>query len=72
MNNKLARFTTYAAHLVDGNLVTDLISIGDKSRKTGPTLPPPAIVGGLNNHGTFEGDVSLTRGMSVTYLNIAS
>ncbi|KAG2003733.1 Aromatic peroxygenase [Coprinopsis cinerea AmutBmut pab1-1] len=65
MENELARFTTYVAHLVDGNLVTDLLSIGEKTRKTGPDPPPPAIVGGLNNHGTFEGDASLTRGDAV-------
>ncbi|KAH6910872.1 hypothetical protein BKA70DRAFT_1268815 [Coprinopsis sp. MPI-PUGE-AT-0042] len=28
---------------------------------TGPDPPAPAIVGGLNNHGTFEGDASMTR-----------
>ena len=61
MESELARKTTYAAHLLDGNLVTDLISIGDKTPKTGPDPPTPAIVGGLNNHGTFEGDASMTR-----------
>ncbi|KAH6903683.1 Chloroperoxidase [Coprinopsis sp. MPI-PUGE-AT-0042] len=62
MENKVARFTAYVNHLVDGNLVTDLISIGDQTIKTGFPLPPPALVGGMNNHGTFEGDASLTRG----------
>ncbi|EAU83038.2 hypothetical protein CC1G_08975 [Coprinopsis cinerea okayama7 len=61
MENEIARFTTYTAHLMDGNLVTDLLSIGPKTPKTGPDPPPPAIVGGLNNHGTFEGDASLSR-----------
>ena len=56
MNNALAKFVTYAAMLVDGNLVTNLISIGGKSRKTGPDPPPPAIVGGLNTHDVFEGN----------------
>ncbi|KAH6899385.1 hypothetical protein BKA70DRAFT_1527097 [Coprinopsis sp. MPI-PUGE-AT-0042] len=35
--------------------------IGDKTSKTGLDPPAPAIVGGLNNHGTFEGDASMTR-----------
>jgi hypothetical protein len=54
----------YAAHLVDGNLVTNLLSIGGKTGKTGPDPPSPAIVGGLNTHAVFEGDASTTRGMS--------
>ncbi|TFK19115.1 Cloroperoxidase [Coprinopsis marcescibilis] len=62
MDNPTARVATYLTHLVDGNLVTDLLSIGAKTRRTGPDPPPPAIVGGMNNHGTFEGDASLSRG----------
>ncbi|KAJ3509945.1 heme-thiolate peroxidase [Coprinellus aureogranulatus] len=61
-DNALAVFTTYAAHLVDGNLVTDLLSIGGKTPKTGKDAPPPAIIGGLNTHSVFEGDSSMTRG----------
>jgi Peroxidase, family 2 len=61
MESLLARTTTYAAHLLDGNPITDLLSIGSKTPKTGPDPPAPAIVGGLNNHGTFEGDASMTR-----------
>ncbi|RXW13620.1 hypothetical protein EST38_g12234 [Candolleomyces aberdarensis] len=61
MEPNTARFVTYAAHLVDGNLVTDLLSIGEKTRKTGPDPPAPAIVGGLNTHAVFEGDASMTR-----------
>jgi unspecific peroxygenase len=61
MESRLARTTTYAAHLLDGNPITDLLSIGSKTPKTGPDPPAPAIVGGLNNHGTFEGDASMTR-----------
>ncbi|KAJ3493560.1 heme-thiolate peroxidase [Agrocybe chaxingu] len=57
-DNRAAVFSTYAAHLVDGNLITDLLSIGRKTRLTGPDPPPPASVGGLNEHGTFEGDAS--------------
>jgi hypothetical protein len=55
MGNDLAIFTTYTAMLVDGNLVTNLLSIGGKSPKTGPDPPEPAVVGGLNTHGLFEG-----------------
>ncbi|KAJ2936550.1 heme-thiolate peroxidase, partial [Candolleomyces eurysporus] len=52
---------TYAALLVDGNLLTNLLSIGGKTKRTGPDPPPPAIVGGLNTHDVFEGDASMTR-----------
>jgi hypothetical protein len=55
MENRNAIFVTYAAHLVDGNIVTDLLSIGGKTSKTGPDPPLPAIVGGLNTHAVFEG-----------------
>ena len=61
MENHVARFAAYAAHLVVGNLVTDLLSIGRKTKKTGIDPPTPAIVGGLNTHGVFEGDASMTR-----------
>ena len=55
MGNDLAVFLTYAAMLVDGNQVTNLLSIGGKSSKTGPDPPKPAIVGGLDTHAVFEG-----------------
>lgn len=55
MGNDLAVFVTYAAMLVDGNLITNLLSIGHKSHRTGPDPPSPAIVGGLNTHAVFEG-----------------
>ncbi|KAJ2925174.1 heme-thiolate peroxidase, partial [Candolleomyces eurysporus] len=61
MENKFAIFVTYLAHLFNGNLVTDLLSIGGKTRKTGPSPPPPAHAGGFNVHGTFEGDAGMTR-----------
>ena len=69
MGNDIAVFVTYAAHLVDGNLLTDLLSIGGKSAKTGPNPPSPAIVGGLDTHAVFEGDASTTRGRA-GYLHI--
>jgi hypothetical protein len=62
MGNDLAILVTYAGMLVDGNQLTNLISIGAKSPATGVDPPPPAIVGGLNTHGVFEGDASMTRG----------
>ncbi len=62
MDNTVAKIATYAAHLVDGNLITDKLSIGRKTFWTGPDPPAPATVGGLNTHGPFEGEASLTRG----------
>ncbi|RXW15720.1 heme-thiolate peroxidase, partial [Candolleomyces aberdarensis] len=61
MENKFAIVVTYIAHLLDGNLVTDLLSIGGKTPKTGPAPAPPAHAGGFNVHGTFEGDAGMTR-----------
>jgi unspecific peroxygenase len=55
MGNDLAIFATYSAMLVDGNLVTNLMSIGGKTPLTGPDPPEPAIAGGLNTHEVFEG-----------------
>jgi unspecific peroxygenase len=51
----LAVLVTYAAMLVDGNQVTNLLSIGKKTPETASNPPAPAIVGGLNTHGVFEG-----------------
>ncbi|XP_006456226.1 hypothetical protein AGABI2DRAFT_195436 [Agaricus bisporus var. bisporus H97] len=60
--SQIARRFTYSSHLIDGNLVTDLLSIGAKTCKTGPDPPAPANPGGLNLHGAIEGDASMTRG----------
>lgn len=68
MGNDIAVFVTYAAHLVDGNLLTNLLSIGGKSPLTGINPPAPAIVGGLDTHAVFEGDASTTRGKK--YLSV--
>jgi len=57
----LATFVTYGAFVVDGNHLTNLMSIGQKTPETGPDAPAPAIIGGLNTHGAFEGDASTTR-----------
>ncbi|GJJ14072.1 hypothetical protein Clacol_008329 [Clathrus columnatus] len=61
LGNNFAKFLVYQAHLIDGNPITNLISIGMKTPQTGPDPPAPAIVGGLSQHGTFEGDTSMTR-----------
>ena len=55
MGNSLAVFLAYGAMLVDGNQITNLLSIGGKSSKTGPDPPKPAVVGGLDTHSLFEG-----------------
>lgn len=55
MANDLAVLVTWGAFIVDGNLLTNLMSIGMKSPFTGADPPAPAIVGGLNTHGVFEG-----------------
>ncbi|KAF6745085.1 hypothetical protein DFP72DRAFT_926815 [Ephemerocybe angulata] len=63
MENKAAIFVTYAAMLADGNLLTNTISIGGKTKKTGPSPPAPALAGGLSQAGLgVEGDASLIRG----------
>jgi len=62
MGNDLAVFVTYGAFLVDGNPLTNLLSIGGKTPLTGMDPPQPAIVGGLDTHAVFEGDSSMTRG----------
>jgi hypothetical protein len=55
MDISLAKFVTYAAFLVDGNPITNLMSIGGKTDETGKNPPAPAIVGGLDTHAVFEG-----------------
>ncbi|KZP09521.1 heme-thiolate peroxidase [Athelia psychrophila] len=62
MGNDLALLVTFGAFLVDGNHLTNLMSIGQKTNETGTNPAAPAIVGGLNTHGVFEGDASTTRG----------
>ena len=57
MDNGLARFLAYGTFLVDGNVITNEMSIGSKTPATGPNPPAPAIVGGLDTHAVF-GDVS--------------
>ena len=58
MDVDTATVLAYSTMLVDGNVVTNLMSIGGKSPLTGPDPPKPAIVGGLNTHAVFEGPSS--------------
>jgi len=48
MNYNLSSFIIYNAYIVDGNIVTDLLSIGGKVNAMGPDPSLPAIVDGLN------------------------
>ncbi|KAH7102128.1 heme-thiolate peroxidase [Auriculariales sp. MPI-PUGE-AT-0066] len=61
MDYRVASLVTYGAHLVNGNHLTNLLSIGGFSKLSGPPPDLPAHAGGLSVHGTFEGDASLTR-----------
>ncbi|KIJ27631.1 hypothetical protein M422DRAFT_190789 [Sphaerobolus stellatus SS14] len=61
MDTNSATLVTYASMLIDGNLVTNLMSIGGKSPLTGLDPSKLATIGGLNTHAGFEGDASLTR-----------
>ncbi|KAG8215653.1 heme-thiolate peroxidase [Butyriboletus roseoflavus] len=56
MGWNLASFVTYGAFVVDGNHLTNLMSIGANTTADGQLTP------GLNIHGNFEGDASTTRG----------
>jgi len=60
MGNDMAIAQAYGIHLLNGNLVTDLMSIGGRTPLTGPRCPG-CKDGGLSDHTTFEGDASLTR-----------
>jgi hypothetical protein len=55
MENALAILVTYSTLLVDGNPITNLLSIGGKTPLTGPDPPGGATIGGLNEHGLCEG-----------------
>ena len=61
MGNDLAVFVTFAAFLVNGNPLTNLMSIGGKTPLTGPDPPQPAEVGGLDTHNVFEGTIFRIR-----------
>ncbi|KAF8876876.1 heme-thiolate peroxidase [Gymnopilus junonius] len=62
LENSFARFLTYSTFLVNGNPLTNLMSIGAATSATGPNPPKPATVAGLDTHNNCEGDTSMTRG----------
>ncbi|PPQ64867.1 hypothetical protein CVT26_002585 [Gymnopilus dilepis] len=61
LENSFARFLTYSTFLVNGNPLTNLMSIGDATPLTGQNPPKPATVAGLDTHNNCEGDTSMTR-----------
>ncbi|KDR86159.1 hypothetical protein GALMADRAFT_52924 [Galerina marginata CBS 339.88] len=61
LENAFARFLVFSTFLVNGNPITNLMSIGGATPLTGPNPPKPATVGGLNSHNNCEGDTSMTR-----------
>lgn len=61
MAHGVAVVAVYSAMLLNGNPITDLLSIGGKTPLTGPPPPLPAHAGGNNVHQTAEGDASLSR-----------
>ncbi|KIJ37985.1 hypothetical protein M422DRAFT_259371 [Sphaerobolus stellatus SS14] len=61
LGNDFAKFLVYQAFLMNSNPLTNLMSIGMKTPLTGQDPPKPALVGGLSQHGTFEGDTSMSR-----------
>ena len=72
MGNDIAVFITYGSFLVDGNPLTNLMSIGGKTPLTGPDPPQPATVGGLDTHAVFEGTIYFCLNSAVIigkYLN---
>ena len=70
MGNDLAIFLVYNALLVDGNVLTNLLSIGGLTPLTGTPPPAPAIAAGIDHHGTFEGAVfGLCRVITSPYLH---
>ena len=55
MEWEFVTFVTWMVFLIDGNLLTNLMSLGPKSNQTGVDPLSPAIVGGLNTHSMFKG-----------------
>ncbi|KIJ24167.1 hypothetical protein M422DRAFT_143799, partial [Sphaerobolus stellatus SS14] len=68
LGNDFAKFLVYQAFLMNGNPLTNLMSIGMKTPETGPDPPKPAQVGGLSQHGTFEGKLIVC---SLVFINIS-
>ena len=69
MGHDIAEFLVYMAHLSDGNLVTDLLSIGKRTSLTGQDPPDAPAAGGLNKHGTFEGAFYFSASSCSTWIN---
>ncbi|KAF8888466.1 heme-thiolate peroxidase [Gymnopilus junonius] len=61
LENSFARFLALSTFLVNGNPITNLMSIGGVTPLTGQNPPAPATVSGLNTHNNCEGDTSMTR-----------
>lgn len=61
MGNNLAIFIAWGGILATGNSLTNLMSVGPKSNLTGEDPPKPAVVGGLDSHGIFEGNAISSR-----------
>ena len=57
MENSFARFVALTGFLVNGNLITNEMSISTKTSLTGPDVSP-GTVGGLDMHNVFEGKTS--------------
>ncbi|KAN0097127.1 heme-thiolate peroxidase [Tylopilus felleus] len=55
MGYQFASFLTYSAFIVDGNVLTNKMSIGANTTQDGRSVP------GIDTHGNFEGDASITR-----------
>jgi len=61
MNYNLSSFIMYNVHIVNENVVTDLLNIGNKVNVMGTDPLLLAIIGGLNTHSLFEDNISMTR-----------
>ncbi|KIJ48575.1 hypothetical protein M422DRAFT_28333 [Sphaerobolus stellatus SS14] len=67
LGNVFAKFLVYQAFLMNGKPLTNLISIGMHTPLTGQNPPNPALVGGLSQHGTFEGNIDSLLDFSSKY-----
>ncbi|KIJ30608.1 hypothetical protein M422DRAFT_143608, partial [Sphaerobolus stellatus SS14] len=60
LGNDFAKFLVYQAFLMNGNPLTNLMSIEMKTPLTVQDPPKPALVGGPSQHGSFEADTSMS------------
>ena len=56
LNNTFARFLVCSTFLINGNPITNLMSIRGATPLTGVNSPKPTTVGGLNTHNNCEGE----------------